>query len=241
MPEPTPQLASPRSPFLSPEDRPRMILVVSVMVIGFVLDCVATYLGLGWLSGAWLTYIAAACYAAFAVIRRDRVIGSLLVFGMIAGFGELPTDAWLVSGIKILVYAPDEPMIWDSPLYMPFSWGVLLAQLGFLLLWITRRWSLAHAFAVAFLIGGAIIPGNEYLAYLADDWYYQDTLMVLHTPYNIILDEAMYVAPMPLLVRWVTRWTWPQIAALAMAFSVWIYLASRIAWVLVGRDGLLIG
>ncbi len=230
-----------RPPLLSEEDRPRMILVVSIMVLEFAIDSLAAYLHLGWHVGAALTYAALACYTLFVLIRRDRVIGSLLVFGLLAGFGELPTDSWAVSDIKILDYASNELMIWDSPLYMPISWGVLLPQLGFLLLWATRRWSLSHAFALAFVIGSVNIPSYEFLAYHAGYWSYYDVPQIYHTPYTVILGEALIVTPMPLLVRWVTRSSWPKIVALAVGFSVWIYIASRIAWVLVGRGGLLLG
>lgn len=241
MPESTEPSASERKPLLTPEDKPRMILVVSIMVLGLVIDSTAAYLKLGWQPAAYLTYGALVCYAAFSLIRRDRVIGSLLVFGLIAGFGELPTDAWAVSDLKILVYPLDEPLIWDSPLYMPFSWGVLLPQLGFLLYWITRRWTLGHAFMLAFVIGAVNIPMYENLAAHAGFWFYRDTPMVYSTPYTVILAEALLVTPMPLLVRWVVRWSWPRIAGLAIGFSVWIFVASWIAWQLVGRDGLLTG
>ncbi len=60
------------------------------------------------------------------------LVSRLLLLGLVAGILELFTDAAGESVAHSLVYPAGGPMLWASPLYMPFSWMIVLTLLGYL-------------------------------------------------------------------------------------------------------------
>src|SRR5262245_10869225 len=76
-----------------------------------------------------------ACGYLLALASRPAwrpLVSRLLLLGLIAGLLELFTDAAGEGVAHSLVYPAGEPTLWASPLYMPFSWMIVLTLLGYL-------------------------------------------------------------------------------------------------------------
>lgn len=221
----------PASSLLSPAinrdvEKIRLRFILGTLVLAVGLDILAACLHLGWMAAAGITYGLNAILLAFIVVRRDRVLGQLFVFGLAAGFTELPSDHFSVAIIKALVYAPGGPFIWTSPLYMPFSYVVVLVQIGYLGYRLSGRLGIWAGCGLTGLIGGLNVPLYEYLAKFAGYWTYGNCKMILDTvPYYIIVGEFLLALPLPLLVRLFAKARWPTIVALGVAEGVWMYVA----------------
>ncbi|HLY30319.1 MAG TPA: hypothetical protein VKQ36_04785, partial [Ktedonobacterales bacterium] len=107
-------------------------MLVSLGVL-IACDLAAAVLHAGWLSSALITLGLSALLLVYT-LRRDwrPLVGRLLLFGLIAGVLELGTDAAGELVAHSLWYPTREPMLWDSPFYMPLSWMVVLTQIGYL-------------------------------------------------------------------------------------------------------------
>ncbi|QJW84429.1 hypothetical protein HK414_13645 [Ramlibacter terrae] len=110
--------------------RIRFILVAMGLVVASNVTGALTHAGPRFaLASTMFTFAVMVGWTAW---RRDPVLARWLLPGFIAGWLEILTDAWLVRYTASLLYPPDEPMVLDSPLYMPFAWTLVLAQLGVL-------------------------------------------------------------------------------------------------------------
>jgi hypothetical protein len=166
--------------------------------------------------------------------RRDAVLARWLAIGFVAGWIEIATDAWLVDHTGTLVYPPGEPEVWASPLYMPFAWTLVLAQLGALGGVLLKRWGVARATLATALLGGSSIPLYEHLAKGAGYWWYQDTPMLFSAPLYIIVSEFLIALPLVWVHRQATARPWPHSLAWGLAVGLWMLPCVMVAWVLVG-------
>lgn len=204
-----------------------------LVVISFVGNSICMKLVLGWQGATVATLIPCLVTLGYVIVTRDKLIGSLMIFGLVAGFAELPTDAYDVLGSKTLVYPAGEPLLWTSPAYMPFAWMMSLTELGFLAWWLTHRIGLGWAMVVLTVVGGTYIPGFELMAKYGNFWAYRDCPMLFDAaPYYVILAEALIGASLPLVVRAVDRSRWPCWIALGIAEAAWIFAATWIATLL---------
>lgn len=220
---------------ISNADRQRWTLTLVTLGVSLVGDSVAAIFGLGWTAASLLTAVLLAIYGLYLLVTRDPVIGRLLLFGMVVGFGELPADAFGVTTTSTLVYWPGGPFIWDTPLYMPLSWSTVIAQLGFIGAFLVPRWGARNAAIAMAIFGGINIPVYEFLAKFAHFWYYQNTPMLFGvTPYYVILAEALLSMSLPLLAYRAITARPGQVVALGLVQALWIYVAGRIAYALVG-------
>ncbi len=209
------------------------IAVGTTMVSGLVIAGLASKFAWGWTAAAASTFLTLAVLAGYAIITKDELIGKLCAFGVVVGFGELFTDAWAVSSVKVLVYPP-QPLIWDSPFYMPFSWTGLMVQLGFISVWLYSKWGVWWACGIMAVIGGSNLPLGEYLAKGAEFWHYVDCKMLFgSTPWFVILGEVFIGALMPVIVWQVIRRPWGWVVPLGAAMAVWLFLCSIAAWAIV--------
>src|SRR5437660_1471918 len=79
-----------------------------------------------WKTGLALNVVDNFLLLAFVVHRADAVLGRLMLFGLAVGFVELVADAWLVIHTRTLDYSiGGGPMLWKSPIWMPFAWEVV--------------------------------------------------------------------------------------------------------------------
>jgi hypothetical protein len=171
---------------------------------------------------------------AWTAWRRDPVLARWLLLGLIAGWLEIATDAWLVRNTRTLIYPQQEPMVWDSPLYMPFAWTLVLTQLGVLGGWLAQRMSLLKATLVVAALGGSMIPFYEDLARSAGYWWYQDTPMLMNAPLYIIVSEFLLSLPLVWMYRVAVTRPWGVSVLLGAFAGLWMVPSVMIAWWLVG-------
>ncbi|QIX59839.1 hypothetical protein FY528_13230 [Hymenobacter lutimineralis] len=192
---PTTTLADRTFPYRTP-------VMLGLMTLGILLLIHDSLTHQGWISAARWSYGLFAAYLLYASATRDVVIGRLLAFALVAGLAELVADAYLVSFTKTLLYPRPEPMLWDSPLYMPVSWAVVLTQIGYLG-WLLLRWMPASRAGLLLVpVSGLLIPLYENWAIRAGWWNYQGAPELWGVPYYIYLAEALLMLPVPwLLVR----------------------------------------
>src|SRR4030095_1213166 len=185
---------------LTEDDSRRLKFVLATMGLTLAGSIVSAVFKLGWVSALVLNVGTDALILWYIVHYRDGVLGRLFLFGAAAGIVELLTaDPWAVHHGG-LVYSPHGPFVVDSPLYMPLGWIYVTLQIGYLAIWIAQRWGLTAAILGSGVIGAINIPTYESLAKFADWWIYQGTPMIFHTPYYVILGEALIGLALPLLV-----------------------------------------
>jgi hypothetical protein len=125
--------------------------------------------------------------------------------------------------------------LWDTPLYMPLSWLTVIAQLGFIGSRLVPRYGALRATLGLAIFGGINIPLYEFIGRFARYWYHQNTPLLLGvTPHYVILAEALLSLTLPLFACWVISAKLGKIVALGLAQALWIYVAGRIAYALVG-------
>ena len=154
-----------------------------------------------WRTGMALNLFNNAIFIIYAWHRRDRLMDRLLLFGIVLGFTELIADAWLVDFTRTLDYSiGGGPMIWRSPLWMPFAWEIVAVQFAVLGGWLTYRFK-SYGILLAGLIGAINIPFYEEMARQTKWWAYHHCRMLLHTPYYIIFGEFWIVIAITIFSR----------------------------------------
>ncbi len=217
-------------------DRDRWILAGAMTALGLVVCIPAAIFHWGWRAAALVTFLELVLVGIHVFRTRDPLVRRLLPFAVVVGFGELPTDAFSVVLKGTLVYPPGEPLIWVSPLYMPFSWMATMVQMGFLAWWMGRRWGMGRATFTMALVGAAYVPTYETLARWADFWIYRDCPMVLGaTPLYVILAEGLICAALPLLMRRAETRSLGTMALLGLAQAGVVYAATWLGFALVGH------
>lgn len=215
----------------------RTRFVLATLVAYLVANVIISITRGGWRPLTLTIAIILALYLLFAWRFKDRVILRYVIFGLVAGFCELPADAWLVDETKTLIYPSGEPMLWASPAYMPFAWAVVLVQVCTLGDWLSGRIHLLGATLLTALASGLYIPVYEHLAKDANLWWYVDTPMIFNAPYYVILAELLLALPlvwMGLQAERLGHWLW-IIALGVLEGLVVMYLSVLIAFKLVGR------
>ncbi len=210
------------------------LLIAQILLIAC--HVLAAWLALGWVTAAAIDVVFGTYLLALCLKRTWRpVLGRLLAAGLVAGICELGTDAAGESVVHSLTYPPGAPTVWASPLYMPASWMLVLTLLGYLG-WRLRGLGLGwRAVLVTGLVGGLVVPFYEQMAYAARWWRYATAPGVGHTPYYVMLFEAMVAAALPVLLARVEARPWPQAALRGLALGAWMPVAALAAWLAVGR------
>ena len=185
----------------TPENRQRTIFVLSVMTLGIVLLIVFSKQKEGWMTGAVWGYGLSAIFLAYALITKDIVLKKLFLFSITAGFAELAADFWLVDYTKTLVYPIHEPMLVSSPAYMPFSWTVVLMEVGYIGWLLSHRWKMLQTSIFLCFLGAMIVPLYENWAIHAGWWYYVNTPKVFHVPTYVVAAEGLLMLTIPFMLR----------------------------------------
>jgi Domain of unknown function (DUF6989) len=136
----------------------------------------------------------------------------LLIFGVIAGFGELWADWIHAEYFHSLVYQNYFGFkLLASPLYMPFGWWLSVVQFGYFALRLAERWRSSTAIMIITVMGMALPPWYEQFAAPARAWYYTPHGMMLsHTPLWIIFTYGgcmFSIASAALLFYQAQSWT----------------------------------
>ena len=209
--------------------RIKFVLITMALSIGS--DLIATWLVLGWKGATFIT-IGMNLFVIYHIWKtRDWVFARLYFFGLLVGFGELPSDFMAIEIQKTLVYHPDEPLIWKSPVYMPFSWTVVMVQLGYIAMWLTKKWGLVVATILTGILGMINLPLYEYLAKYADFWYYQNCKMIFgSTPIYVIAGELLITLSLPLIIQQVQKVRVEWIAGWAVLMAVWMWISTVVSY-----------
>jgi hypothetical protein len=213
------------------------LALLGLMIAGHV---IAAVLAVGWITAAAIDALALIYLLALLARPAWRpLIGRLMLLGLVAGILELVTDAAGHQFARSLFYPQGQPLLWDSPFYMPLSWMIVLTQLGYL------AWRLAglvpggripwRAILLTGLVGAVNVPFYEEAAYHADWWRYAPTVLHLgNTPAYVLLFEGMIAAALPLLTWGLLRVRWPEVAVRGAILGLWMPCAALLAWLLLG-------
>jgi len=213
-------------------------------MLGFLLLLVACNVGAALLATGWETALATellgAAYLLTLAVRPAwrPLLTRLFLLGAVAGVCELFTDFAGERVVRSLIYPAGAPMLWDSPIYMPLSWTLVLTQLGYLA-WRLRdpvlrvpRWL---AVAITGIAGAAIVPFYEEMAFFAGWWRYRPVRVLGHTPLYVLLFEGLIAAALPLLLGGLLSRGYRAVALVGLAVGVWMPCAALIAWLALGR------
>lgn len=138
-----------------------------------------------------------AVYVIYWLKTKDKIFGRLILFAITAGFAELFADAYLVKVTDTLVYPTLEPSLWESPLYMPFSWAVVLIQIGYIAWLLHGKLGVWKDGLMMVAFSAVLIPIYESLAIHAGWWSYQNAKMIGQVPIYIYLAEGLLMLFVP--------------------------------------------
>ena len=182
-----------KSPWRKTDDslaHKRLLVIMTTIGINVVAVALLTMVPWSdWRTGLALNLVDNAILLGFVVTHSDFLLARFMVFGLAVGFTELAADAWLVDYTKTLDYSVGGgPMLWRSPLWMPFAWEVVAVQFGYVGLWLWNRFGGWGLVGVG-LLGAINIPYYEEMARHINWWQYINCRMFSYTPYYIILGE----------------------------------------------------
>lgn len=189
-------------------ERERLIVILATVGINVLVVSLLTFVpSSNWRMGLALNLIDNLILIGFTIAQKDRVMGRLLLFGLVVGIVELATDAWIVDFTHTLDYAwGGGPMIWRSPMWMPAAWEVVAVQFGYLGLRLHERFGLRGLLAIG-ILGAINIPFYEEMALKIHWWRYHDALMApgTHTPWAIIVGEFFIAVSLSICARWTRK------------------------------------
>jgi len=216
---------------VDPLERRRLKVVGATIVINIVAVALLVLAPWSdWKTGLALNLLDNALLLAFVVYRADGFLGRLMLFGVVVGFVELFADAWLVIHTRTLDYSiGGGPMLWKSPVWMPFAWEVVVVQFGCLGLWLRDRFNVVGLVMIG-ILGAINIPYYEEMAKRIHWWQYSGCRMISNTPYYIILGELGIAVAMALLARPVRRGSAKTAMLMGVAGGVAIFLAYAVAF-----------
>ena len=222
--------------FNSTEEIRRLRFVLATLTLVATWIVVNSFFKTGWITAAILAFGVLIIDIVYIIRTDDQLLGKFVLFGLAAGAVELLADDWLVAQTKTLFYEHGEPLLIDSPVYMPIAWAVILVQIWYLGYYLYQRRGLLFATLATGLIGGLIIPVYEWAAKGAGWWFYEDPgRMVLDaTPYYIILGEFLLALALPAFMIAVQRRQFYWALPLGAAMGLWIWISYFISFQLVG-------
>lgn len=188
-----------------------------------------------WRTGLGLNLIDNALLLGFVILRKDLLLARLVVFGVAVGFVELAADAWLVDSTKTLDYSiGGGPMLWRSPLWMPFAWEVVAVQFGYVGLRLKERWG-AIGLLITGVLGAINIPYYEEMARRIHWWQYSGCRMISFTPYYIIVGELGIAVALAWLASKLRIGGWGTAVLLGAAGGMAIFVCYAVAFALTDR------
>lgn len=212
--------------------------MLATLVLQVVCHIVAAVGRLGWVSAAVTVGLTTLALLGLALRRRWRpLLLRLLAFGLVAGVCELFTDYAGETVAHSLSYPP-EPLLWASPIYMPFSWMVVLTLIGYLAWRLGQLAPHARLWLVMPLVGlwsALNIPFYEEMAYHAGWWSYAQAPGLGHTPYYVMLFEGLIGVLLAPLLYQIERQPLRMALLRGLALGVWIPWAALASWWLIGR------
>lgn len=189
---------------------------------------------LGWKAATASAAIELVMLAVFCLRHPEPLFTRLLVFGLAIGFTELLNDTWLIDR-HILFYDPGGPMVWDTPLYMPFCWALIFVTNGTVAVFLFQKFGGPKAALGMALLSGLYIPGFEALAARAQWWHYEHVPFFLGlAPSFVVLGEALLALPLPWMCVALARRPLGIAVGLGVVEGLVVWLTTIIALKLVG-------
>ena len=206
-------------------------IVVATIAINIVAVALLTFaLWSNWKTGLALNLVDNLLLLGCVAWRRDMVLVRFMVFGLAVGFTELAADAWLVEYTKTLDYSiGGGPMLWRSPIWMPFAWEIVAVQFGLVGLWLWEKFGGRGLVAIG-VLGAINIPYYEEMAKRINWWQYHDCRMLSHTPYYIILGEFGIAILLAMLAKQLRRGNWTTVFLVGIAGGLGIFICYAIAY-----------
>lgn len=216
------------------QTRERSIFIFTSMALAIGLLALFAWKFPGWISASIWSYGFSLVYLLYVLIKKDYVLGRFLLFSLFAGFTELLPDGWLVSYTNTLFYPEGQPMLYHSPMYMPFSWVVVLTQIGYIGYLINKKHNLLVTSIIIGLLGSSIIPFYEYLAIHAEWWHYENAPKWGIVPIYIFVAEGLLMLTIPDLFDRCERLHIKFIPLFGILQGLVMWVACLIAWFLIG-------
>ena len=212
-------------------ERERLWVVGATILINVVSVALLTLVPWSnWRTGLALNLVDNAILLGFILRRRDVLLAKLLVFGVVAGFTELAADAWLVDYTLTLDYSiGGGPMLWRSPVWMPFAWEIVVVQLSYLGLRLWERFGTWGLIGIG-ILGAINIPYYEEMARHIHWWTYSGCWMISNTPYYIVLGEFGIAIALTLLAKPLRRGGWTNVVPLGIAGGIAIFVCYALAF-----------
>lgn len=186
---------------------------------------ISAYFTLGWKSAAFLAYGMYIIQILFCYKTSDPLLFKLIIFATVIGIVELLADRWLVLETKTLIYPKNEPILVESPLYMPIAWAVIMVQISYVGLFISKKTSLIVACFLTGILGGVFIPWFEFCAAKALWWQYINVNMIFSTPYYIVGGEVLICLVIPLFAKIIINANILIVASLGFIQGLWIWVS----------------
>jgi hypothetical protein len=185
--------------------------IIASLILSFIGVVSAAFLKNPAPIGISVFIIIALLFFALHQTRSPR-LAWLLMFGAVAGFGELWSDWIHVEYFHSLVYLNYFGFkLLASPLYMPFGWWLSVVQFGYFAIRTAERSRSSTAIVILTVLGMLLPPWYEQFAAPARAWYYTPHGMMLsHTPLWIIFTYGgcmFSVASAVLLLYQAQSWT----------------------------------
>jgi len=207
------------------------IAIANVVALGIAL--VSAKYALGWMAATGSVLVSGAMLLVFCLKHSEPFFIRLFVFGVALGFAELINDTYLIDK-AILIYSPGGPYVLETPLYMPFSWALLIITNGTVAAWLYGKLGpVKSPFAMA-IVSGLYIPGFEALAAKADWWHYQNVPFWLGAPAFVVLGEALLALPLPWMSTFLARRGFAVAIGLGVVEGLVVFVTTLIALRFVG-------
>jgi len=211
--------------------RTRFVLFTLCLVLGW--NFASSLVGWGWPTATIISFGVVALFIGYVWRYHDNFVARIILFSLATGWVELLADQWLVDVTGTLVYLPGGPFVRRSPLYMPFAWTVVTAQLGYIGWWLSKRYNVIFASVLLGVIGAINIPLYEQWAKGANWWFYRNTSMLGNTPWYIISGEFLVALTLPVAMSLVEKREWRVSVLAGVAQGLWIWAAYALAlWLL---------
>ena len=211
------------------KERARTWWVLGTMTASILVLIIDSQLGKSILTAQIWGYGFSALFLVLAFVLHDDLLKKLYLFSLLAGFAELPADHYLVSYTETLIYPSNEPMIWSSPAYMPFSWSVVLVEFGYLSWLLLRRFNAVTSGLILAVLGACLVPLYEHWAISSGWWSYQNVEMWGPVPLYIILAEGLLMIPIPFFIKKICDGNLRIVGMSALAEGLAMLLACMIA------------
>jgi hypothetical protein len=221
---------------IDPLEPKRLRVVIATIVINVIAVALLTFAPWSnWKTGLALNLFDNALLLGFVYLHRDELLLRFMLLGVVAGFTELAADAWLVDYTHTLDYSiGGGPMLWRSPVWMPFAWEIVAVQFGYLGLRLQEHFG-RFGLVIIGLLGAINIPYYEEMAWRIRWWKYSGCRMISETPYYIIIGEFLIAMAFAFLVKKFRRDSFPAAVSLGVIAGAAIFISYAIAYGLTDR------